>query len=498
MPQLTQEQSRLLDYVEENRRGTILFTGGAGTGKTVALAALAREFPGCNFLAPTHQAAGVLHKKLTDAGARDFTLSTVASYVHLVPDLDRLPEKVWDTPYKLAFRDAAVQLSKDSILIADEVSMIPLEYLQAIKATAKNALIILSGDSRQIRPPKRKDALTTAPFPALMEAVAEGAVRHLHLTENLRAESPALIAYINKIRHTGHFPKEVPSDGSVHLYTDQADFDRAITEYVQRYGQRNVAALAYTNAAVDARAIHIRKALGFTSPYFQPGEILRLNDSYETMAFHDAMRAVEWEYRGQNLDRPELIRLAKKLLRATDAHNGDLVEVVGTQGLWSHKVAWSRQYVELQKTIVHVLTGVRAGTNICMDMPQVGNYDAESSDLHVMLSECKAVTKSLIENRPDDIKTGAEEVKQLLIQAAAENRIALAKSPRAYYNGRFFYGPRSKVAYIQSALSITTHKAQGSERDYIFVDGGDIRGPEAKELRYTAASRAQKELHILL
>ena len=64
--------------------------------------------------------------------------------------------------------------------------------------------------------------------------------------------------------------------------------------------------------------------------------------------------------------------------------------------------------------------------------------------------------------------------------------------------GKLYASVREMIFITGSALSMTTHKAQGTGVEYVFVDSRDMGGDEVKELRYTAASRAIKKVTVLV
>ena len=133
-PMLNQEQ-RLVTILALNSR-LCLITGGAGTGKSYilgAIALLSGELGGCLFCAPTGKAA----QNITDSTG--YPAVTVHSALGVL----------WNGDLTQPKRD----LSAYHTIIVDEASMLTLEMLAGlVKAASPECWFVLVGDSKQLLP----------------------------------------------------------------------------------------------------------------------------------------------------------------------------------------------------------------------------------------------------------------------------------------------------------------------------------------------------------
>lgn len=119
---------------EENM---FMLLGKAGTGKTSILKVLEKSiFKRLRFTAMTHKAAVSLRK------AVGVDVSTTASALKLLLKTNIYGEKV-------LVQNAEIDITKDSILVIDEISQISPLYMEHIFNVAKTAKVLFIGDAKQ-------------------------------------------------------------------------------------------------------------------------------------------------------------------------------------------------------------------------------------------------------------------------------------------------------------------------------------------------------------
>ena len=119
---------------EENM---FMLLGKAGTGKTSILKVLEKSiFNRLRFTAMTHKAAVSLRK------AVGVDVSTTASALKLLLKTDIYGEKV-------LVQNAEIDITKDSILVIDEISQISPLYMGHIFSVAKTSKVLFIGDDKQ-------------------------------------------------------------------------------------------------------------------------------------------------------------------------------------------------------------------------------------------------------------------------------------------------------------------------------------------------------------
>lgn len=484
----TDDQQAFLDMVKNNRTNTIIIlTGEGGSGKTHTIAALGQyTMRHVSYLCPTHQAKTVLAQRLRDCGVVDPDIATIASFLKKRPDKNMLPDE--DDILGLNFQNAVEgqSIMHESIQVVDEASMLSLQDLDQIAKRAWNGVLVICGDFSQLKPPK-----DVSIWGALMKHGANHPnVKFVELRQNLRASSPQLVTYLNRVRASGEFPADnLPDDGSVTYVHDRSEFDQMWIEALKQHGQQRVVRLAYTNKTVDAAAARGRAALGYSGRFFGDGEIVRIGEPYEFLDWREAAQMAG----GRSASKDEI----KTIMRNHTVQNGDLVQINNPSwGGFEEQTmtyAWTPGcYAPYTECSVEILTGECKGHKFKLKLFEIG-MGVKSAPIQQLLI---AARKAAFAAASNDWKAFSTQEANAL--KATCSLISPEPFGTGYWIGRLFWAVRSSIMVVSSALSMTTHKAQGTGVDYVFVDSLDMRGPEASELKYTAASRTREKLVVLV
>ncbi len=480
-PELSTGQLTFLMMARNAIPGYVLvLTGEGGSGKTTVLAELAKE-TSVLFLAPTHQARTVLFEALVAAGVEDPKVSTVAKFLDKRPDYNYLPENVLET--RFVGGDGAAQDEGDvpNVVAVDEASMVSERDLRAIRSLTRDGLLVITIDAAQL-PPVRD----LSPWPLIQSSIAAGRAGLVTLTDNHRSQFPALTQFLNYVRTHADLPEELPAE-VVTRFTSRQQIIEATVAAAKAYGPENVVLLAYTNAMVDSCARAIRAGLGYPRDLPAEGEILRFDAPVPTCTWHEAYRRLL----NRGLDREEAFNGARAEVAATQIQNGTLGRVVEVGRPIPFFVSWAPTQAEVLPLRIEILTGALSGEVFSVLAPPMGDWDNTASPHMKLLAECRDVAKRIRAIRADGPATIFEGAAlQELVGSSGEPNMSAA-------NPKLFYAVRDRLAQVSSALAMTTHKAQGSGRDHVMVVWSDLRGPDERQLRYTAVSRARRHLYLL-
>lgn len=484
---LTNEQTEFLGIAKASLNNTIIIlTGEGGGGKTEVIARLVKH-TGRHvlYLTPTHQAKTVLTQRLQDCGVREPDIQTLASFLGKRPDKNALPDEDDILGLRFEESDANLSIPANSIVVMDEASMISLADLDKLARRAWAGLLVICGDFKQVRPIN-----DISVWGALMTHYGKNPnIKLVELRQNHRASSPQLVTFLNRVRDTGNFPVDnLPDDGSVTYVHDREAFNQMWTEALKNHGQEKVLRLAYTNAVVDAAAELGRKSLGYSGRFFDHGEVVRIGEPFEYLEWKEAANIA-----GRNASKAEIAAV----LREHTVQNGDRVQLFNPFGVqpivqtltcdWTPGL--TAPYVERSAKI---LTGIHKGVTFKLRLFEIG-MGSKGSPVQKMLIAARKVAFAAANNNWHGFTD--HEVERIKTTAGFMSSEPFGSK---YWIGRLFWSLRSRVMVVSSALSMTVHKAQGSGADFVFVDSRNMGGPEASELKYTAASRTRKKLVVRL
>jgi exodeoxyribonuclease V alpha subunit len=149
-PNLTNKQAEILELVTERRISVLI--GGAGSGKSRCIAALACTFRNVILSAPTGKAS----RRIIQV-CREYNPKVEAFTLHSL-----LGMATSDTNSAESRTKNNYNIPKHSLLIIDEASMIDIDMMFAVVNTAKdlNLGLLLVGDPNQLPPVGRGDIFT--------------------------------------------------------------------------------------------------------------------------------------------------------------------------------------------------------------------------------------------------------------------------------------------------------------------------------------------------
>jgi hypothetical protein len=457
---LNDDQLNALEIIHKflkapDRRQMVLY-GAAGTGKTSLINVLLDELEGpeyedemprCVCTAPTNKAVEVIAL----ATGRDFdkTIYSLSGLV-LLDFSDGKP--------KLK-KEHESHLSEYEVVIIDEASMVSNNLLNEIQRQLRTFTaikVIYVGDRCQIPPVDDANK-------GYMESVIFQLPLKVELTKVMRtADQNPILGVVTKMREDMTSPVDlfehetkVSEDGTgIYFYHFEKEFMRKMMPYFTSDEYKNdsnyAMAVAYTNAAVDA-----------------------INERVRAAIYPDSTRMYEV---------------------------GEEVRVVRTYGNDVH-VGKGMIFSVIYNIEEHLLiNSIEEVDDPCYHIPC---FKVEVSNVVKRKKRKTNATAYII--RPDGLDAFYKLREELAIQAKER----LAKED---LHGHKIYTPKEAwkdysalnhyflwVGYI---YALTAHKSQGSTIQNVFVVERNINRIQENELRnklkYTAFTRAAKELHVLV
>jgi len=480
----TKEQIEFRDFVlNAPSRSVVFLTGEGGSGKTEAIASLpGKESSSCvRYLCPTHQAAHVLYHRLFESGVAKPNVRTVASFVKKRPNNNVLPDDDNLLGSDFSYSSDAEKIGKGNILVLDEVSQVSLEDVVIISNAVADGVLVMTGDFKQIPPVNAASC-----YEALMSGIRKGKVTMFELRDNHRSESPQLTAFLNLMRWLGHFPPEVPDDGSVIYVRNGEEFHKMWVDAMKEHGTENVFYLAYRNDTVSKAAEMGRKAQGYSGDFANVGEVLRVNKPFQFLTWKEACEIA----RSMSKDDPRIIR---EILAEHTLQCGDQIRIIERSPAIEYlRFPWCGNIaVPVMKTRAKILTGPCKDRRFELSLTKTGDCSNKTSVVWDLLRAAKRAARAAGENIWQNVPVDQVDAIRKMV-AESPNR------EKGWWFGKMFYAVQGKIMNFSDARSMTVHKSQGSGASHVFVNSRDIGGPEADQLRYTAASRARKQLVVLL
>lgn len=216
IPDLSEEQCEILDLVSESRIAVLC--GGAGTGKTRCIAAVACAFSKVILAAPTGKAA----RRMVQS-CRDFNPSVSASTLHSLLGIG--------APFEV--RESILdKIPRNGLLVVDEASMLDLDVMYSVVSTARdrNLGLLFVGDPNQLPPVSRGDV-----FANVIEwARQSGCIVELTDIHRQAADNP-----ITRMGH--HICSGLPSENVL----DYADGDLLQVHEAENYRDAIEKAIAF-------------------------------------------------------------------------------------------------------------------------------------------------------------------------------------------------------------------------------------------------------------
>ena len=478
---LTEEQQAVVNHVSKAPPGQIvILLGEAGSGKTQTVAAFpAATGKRVTYIAPTHQAKTVLFDRLVQSGIKSPHVITVASFLNKRPDHSNLPSE--DDLLALNFVGGdADSINKNDIIVSDESSMLCLADLNEIHRASLAGVLVIVGDFAQLKPVNEATI-----FPQLIcgKENHPDKITIFELGQNLRAGTQELVSYLNRVRNLGDFPTDnLPTDGSVRHIDNTEQFDQEWLDALATHGQEKVLRLAYTNDRVNASAAIGRNKLGYSGRFYGEGEVLRVNAPFQFITWTDAR-----ELAGYGATRDEI----KEVLNRHTLQTGNQFRITATEKESTISFPWVPGIeVPVQKTKGIILSGNCAGTSFEYDAVEIDALKkGDSTPANLLLLGARRAAEAASTKNFSKVDAATE-------QAIRREMACFPNSNGSYWHGKLFYSVREQIKEVSSSLCLTTHKAQGTGCDYVFVDAKNMTGSEAASLKYTAASRVRKQLVV--
>ena len=455
---LTEDQRAALDYINlflDGPNRSMVLCGAAGTGKTSLINVLLDELDELDLYkyvctAPTNKAVEVIASKT----GRDFD-KTIYSICGLTvkDDDDQTPTLV---------RENESHLNDYTLVFIDEASMVSTQLFYTIEedmAMFPKVKVIYIGDMCQIPPvdDTNKGMTDSIVFQLPLKFELTKVMRQA-LDNPILKTVTTLRENLDSVYDMFDHTTEVNNDGfGVYFYDTQADFMDKMYDYFcsKEYEDDSdyAMAVAYTNKAVDAINAHVRakRYPGVTEDYIK-GEELRVARPYR----RDAKRKV------------------------------------------------GKKVKEVQETIYTLEERVKVIDAIPCKDPQ---YDLESYKMTVCNYRASARTRktSLVYVLKPSEKQKYWELRNQMAKEAYEKMKELGRGGRHKYTKSEAWKEYNELKnyYLEVGYvyGMTAHRSQGTTVQNVFVVEKNIdRIPETiyrNKLKYTAFTRASKELHIL-
>ena len=456
---LTEDQKTALEYVNdflESECREMVLCGAAGTGKTslvnVLLDKLDKKNVGYVCTAPTNKAVEVIAKSTNRQFDR--TIFSLCG-LRLVDLDDREP---------ILEKEGESKLEEYDLVIIDEASMVGTQLLQQIESDLVEfsyVKVIYVGDYCQI--PAVEDSnrgLLQSPVFNLNYGVMLTKVMRTALDNPIMKVVTTMREHIAERGDAFDHVTEVSDDGTgVYFYDERNEFMEKVYDYFTRpeYEEDSdyALAVAYRNISVDAlnRVIRKHRYPGVEAEYVE-GEELRVARPYRKTA-----RAKRGSKKFTTEESIYSMEERIKVLDVVDMPDGDpeyhigcyKLTVVNFRALPGHR----------RQTVAYV---VKAS-----EMEKLAKFKAE------LAQECR------------------ERAKELGTMGRHKYTKREAWEPYNKLKNHFLY-----VGYI---YALTAYKAQGTTVQNAFVVERDLDVCSdivlRNKLKYTAFTRAAKELHVL-
>lgn len=455
---LTEDQKAAMEYIESflaSECRQMVLCGPAGTGKTSLVNVLLDELDKKSVkyvcTAPTNKAVEVIAKRTN----RQFDRTIYSLCGLKLVDLDDRE------PY--LERDGESKLSEYDVVVIDEASMAGTELLRNVEADMVEfsyLKVIYVGDPCQI--PAVEDSnrgLLQSPVFTLKYGFMLSKVMRTALDNPIMRTVTMMRQHITEPGDYFDHVTEVGQSGGIYFYSERSEFMTKVYEYFTSDAYKEdtdyALAIAYRNISVDAlnKVIRRHRYPGVEADYVE-GEELRIARGYRRMAKSERRGRVRYEEE-QVYSMEERV----KVLNVIDMPEGDPEYHIGCYKL----------------TVVNfrALPGHRKQCTAYVVKPsEKEKLDKLKADLAI---ECRARAKEI------------------------------GQMGRHKYTKKEAWEPynklRNQFMYVGYIYAMTVYKAQGTTVQNAFVVERDMNVCTdvilRNKLKYTAFTRAAKELHVL-
>lgn len=542
---LTDDQMKgitgLTDFLTNDEKIYGLF-GYAGTGKTSIIILYIYYLLNKDYVksiaisAPTNIAVDILKSKFIDLyeiDLRDAATTMANTIDDIIAYYEKKGKKItFATVHKIIGMrsdisvDGKIEFIKGdnlhfkryNIIIIDECSMLPTDIVEKILEDVKrfsakfNVKVIFLGDPAQLPPVNLENGLNESivfnkklPKSALLydEKIKMLDFKRVTMTNIVRTNDQTIINLCNEFRRwiSNEISKPALRNfrGSKIKYYNYGDGDKISTSWFRKFlsykkdkNKRNII-LTWTNQQTNSYNIAARLALNVSPEEYEVGDCLIMNTFYNLQPIGQIdidERNNEIVYTSEQIIISKVCKISYNIARFS-IDEEKLTEVLtgklGEGSIKKYRDTVDQLNKKMIKTIpvwkLYVLRHKK-------DIPSGFMYVPLKSD-HNIINDNKEIVEKLIRKLSEYYDNSLDNT----FDIAAEHII---KPLWLEYN-KIFIQPFGNVSY---GNSVTSHKAQGSNFNNVFIDAHDIllnsNTPESRKCLYTAITRVSDEIHMLL
>lgn len=439
--------------------------GYAGSGKTFLLARIAKWAQGqgrkVTVAAPTHKAAGVIAEKLGDKSISVRTIHSVLG-LQLAPDYEN------DSGGRiLAANEGGKSKVKEGLVICDESSMCGSILKEHIEAQARNVCWLFVGDLAQLPPVGESiSELLNNPDCTLNEVLRQ-------------ARGSEILNLATRIRG-GDLSMAHAAGKDVFQVSDAEElFQQALSRFDSPEYQADPSycrMLVFRNARRAAINLRMRKLLVGSERPYEPGEWLVMYAQFSPGK--SKLNIMASEARKYTKGDRGYGRAWKRFFEAKE-RMGDLVE--------SLHVSQEVRIEDVTESTIDV-----ADQTFNVWKLSVVDKDHNPHELPVLKAEEVNRHQVLLATLAGKARELRKEQDALVKDSPTWN----AKDVERKRVWSTYFSLEETFALVDYSYAMTTHKAQGSTLDHVFIDVPDLMSSGGMQARilYTAVTRAAKSV----
>lgn len=502
----SQAADGLIEFATKREHTFALLLGPAGSGKTFTISHVIKHLEASKrpimVACPTHKAKSVLVKSLARYGI-SVSATTVSALIGKAPSTTDDPDEEGQARW---MRGGGDTLRPDTLLVLDEISMVDVADMRAVKRAteAAQAQAILTGDFAQLRPVKGL---------SIVDAVEKIPVR-FKLSEVMRSGSQGIVAVSKSVRTTGQIDLDAIDGQTVFAYHSADKFEQAFV------ATQDAVAVAYTNKRVsELNRLKRRAIYGADVHDFMPNESLILT---EAPFFIWARGATTGKYSSVKVADNNSQLIVKDVGFVAEAKHPFTEKTIPYYDLSLHNpetgltfdakaVTFDMFANHLKPALDDALGALRAFAERLgkLDKALEGRFERggieDSKRLHITDEQARKFFKPreydwIVAAAEKNTKYAAKSFDFTTDEATYFPIKGSWSSLRGLAWARDYFGFRQQFAVLLYEHASTAHKAQGSTYKHVFVDWPNletIRDHEDKQAAcYVAVSRASDTLHI--
>lgn len=445
-------KKNIKELIDNDKQYGITINSKGGVGKSYTIINTLKDYIKKNFviLTPTNKACNVIRNEIKNQidNKKEYIIQcrTIDSFFGYSEDIDIDGNeiKIYNTPI----------ISKDTIFIIDEISMIDnVKYSLLVYYIFNEYKYILLGDQYQLNPVKEgktdKEVYLDPQIklypndPNNISLIFGLETQKLSLLKNMRADNEKILNYIESIRQK--------TINNIDIKFKKTHAKIFLHKFVKKYYNKNYIIICYTNFNKNKINDEIRMILN---------DVNDINELDEYI-FGDKIITNEFI----NIPECRVPNAEFFTINRVENYNKNINELDMSITLNCFKlycIKDNKEYI-----INRVAKDDIKKYNEFMNKlkKKINNIQIIECDKNCKLKHTHIDHEKLLLNKFNRLKLH-KKIKQLKYQT--HNNISFA-------------------------FAITTHKAQGSSFDYVFIDTDDINRGDNR-LKYTAVSRTKKEI----